>query len=703
MSLISKIRNNSWILVVMIALGLGGFILMDMTAGQQSIFGGTQTTVGSVNGNKLDLNQFNREEEILYGGTPGDPYANRNALWNSWVDFQVINQEAEEVGLGVSKTELIDLQFGTNLSPIISSRFANPQTGQLDRNRLNEFKNAIETGQLTDPSIRGYWKYQEKEIIARRLQDKLNGMVSKALYTPNWMAEMVHQEQNETVSFAYVKVPFDEIDNTDVSLSDSDYKDYLNENQKRYEVDEETRTIEYVVFDVLPTAADSAFWREELEKLIPEMDSTTADSAFFVQNEGVYNTAYLKRAQLTGVAPEVVFDMNPGSIYGPVLDGETYKVVKVLDKMVVPDSVRSRHILRPVTTQMEFIQANALLDSLIQVIESGQNSFDSLAAEFGTDGTATTGGDLGYAAQGTMVKEFNDAIFFQMEEGELKKVITQFGLHLVEVTDKKYVNNEEGVQLGYITQEIVPTDETQREVRRNAMTFLSNNRSLEAMREAAAADDDLDIVTIPGGVRANDFSVGQLGGGQSSREMVRWAFNATVGEVSPDLYDYQDAVGYFDNKYVVAALQSVQKPGIPSVESVKDDIELQVMNRKKGQILAEAIQGMELSGIASKYSTKIDTIDAATFSSSFLPNLGNEPKVVAKAFTMQEGQASDVIIGNTGVFKLQLTNRTPAGAATNLPQLRRTLASGKRAAISSTLLQSLRDNAKIVDNRSRFF
>jgi peptidyl-prolyl cis-trans isomerase D len=162
MSLISKIRNNSWILVVMIALGLGGFILMDMTAGQQSVFGGTQMTVGSVNGNKLELNQFNREEEILYGGTPGDPYANRNALWNSWVDFQVINQEAEEVGLGVSKTELIDLQFGTNLSPIITSRFANPQTGQLDRTRLNEFKNAIETGQLTDPSIRGYWKYQGK-------------------------------------------------------------------------------------------------------------------------------------------------------------------------------------------------------------------------------------------------------------------------------------------------------------------------------------------------------------------------------------------------------------------------------------------------------------------------------------------------------------------------------------------------------------
>ncbi len=703
MSFISKIRNNSWILIIMIALGLGGFILMDMTMGQQSVFGGSQTTLGSVNGSKLDLSQFNRDEELLYSGSTNDPFSNRNALWNAWVDQQLISQEAGELGLGVSKTELLDLQWGQNPSPIIRQRFINPSTGQLDRQRLNEFKNAIETGQLTDPSVRGYWKYQEQEIITRRLQDKMNGLVSKALYTPNWMAKMVHQEQNEKVDFTYVKVPFDEIDNTEVSISDADLKKYLNDNRQQFEQDEETRTVEYVVFNVEPSAEDSTYWKEELEKLIPELDTTNNDSIFLVQNDGAYNSAFMKEDQITGMAADTVFNMPVGSVFGPYFEGGAYKAVKVIDKMIVPDSVRSRHILRPATNQMEFIQANNLIDSLKQVIESGANTFDALAQQFGTDGTASKGGDLGYAAQGTMVKEFNDVIFFKAEVGELRKVITQFGIHLVEVTDKKYLTNEEGIQLGYLNQSIIPTDETQKEVRKNAMAFLSNNRSLEAMREAAASDDQLELVTIPSGVKENDFQVGQLGPGQSSRAIIRWAFEANVGEVSPDLYDYRDPVGYYDSKYVVVGLQSIQKPGIPSVENVRNDIELVVTNEKKGELLAEQIQGMDMQSIANQYDTKIDSATNVAFSATFVPNLGSEPKVIAKAFSLEQGQTSDVVIGNTGVFKISVANKIPAPAPTNLPQLRRSLAASKRAAISGTLLQSIKENAKIVDNRSRFF
>ncbi len=703
MSFISKIRNNSWILVVMIALGLGGFILMDMSIGQQSVFGGSQTTMGSVNGTKLDLNQFNREEELLYGGSAGDPYTNRNALWNSWVDQQVVSQEAEKMGLGVSKTELLDLQWGTNPSPIITTRFMNPSTGQLDRNRLNEFKNAIETGQLTDPSVRGYWKYQEKEIIADRLQSKMSGMVSKGLYTPNWMAEMIHQEQNEFVNFTYVKVPFDEIDNTEVSVSDADYRAYLSENQQQYDQDEEQRSIEFVIFNVVPTDADSAYWMKQLDTLYVEMDTTTNDSTFLVQNQGAYNPAYLKKDQVTGIAGDTVFNMPVGSVYGPYLEGGQYQMVKVIDKMVVPDSVRSRHILRPATNQTEFIQANALIDSIKQVIEAGDNTFEALAQQFGTDGTATSGGDLGYAEPGKMVKEFNDAIFFQGEEGELMKVFTQFGIHLVEVTGKKYLNNEEGVQLGYLSQSIVPTDETQREVRKNAMTFLSNNRSIDAMRQAAAADNNIDLSDSPIKVSKNDFNIGDLGTGQSSRDMIRWAFDANVGEVSPDLYDYRDPVGYFDNKYVVAALQSTQKAGLPGVNDVRNEIELQVINKKKGELIAEKIKSMDMQSIAAEYASQIDTASNVAFSATFIPNLGSEPKVVSKAFGLEQGQVSDVIVGNTGVYKLQVTNKTAAPPPTNLPQLRKTIAASKRASISSTLLQSIKDKAKIVDNRSRFF
>ena len=197
MALIGKIRRNSWLLIVMIALGLGGFIIMDMTSGQQSAFGSSQFVMGEVDGEELDWNQFNRTESILYNNAGTDIYARRNALWNYFVEEAIVSSEAEALGLGVSKQELIDLQFGANPSPIILQRFRNPATQQLDRQQLNEFRTAIQSGQLTDPNIRAFWAHQEKEIIKDRLQSKINALVSKALYTPTWMAEMGYADQNQ--------------------------------------------------------------------------------------------------------------------------------------------------------------------------------------------------------------------------------------------------------------------------------------------------------------------------------------------------------------------------------------------------------------------------------------------------------------------------------------------------------------------------
>lgn len=700
MSIISKIRKNSWVLIVVIGLALAAFILMDMTS-QGGQFGGTQTTMGKVNGSKLDYLEFNRNEQLLYSNSTTDPYANRNSLWNTWINQQLVSQEAEKLGLGVSRTELLDLQFGNNPSGIISQRFRDPNTNQLNRARLNEIKTQIESGQFVDPNMRGFWKYQEGEIQTQRLQDKIRGMVSKGLYIPTWQVEMAHQDQSQTVTFEYVKVPFDEIDNTDVSVSDSDYKAYLNENQQVYEQEEPTRAIEYLVFDVIPSQEDSSYWEKELLKLVPELDSTSEDSIFIVRNRGVYDAAYLKADAVNNIVADTLKQLNTGESFGPYIEDGSYKVAKMIDRKIIPDSVRSRHILRPATTQEEFIRANTVIDSLKEVIESGANTFEALAQQFGTDGTASKGGDLDYAGPGTMVKPFNDLIFFKAEEGKLYKVITQFGIHLVEVTGKRFINNDEAFKIGYLVQPIVPTDKTQRQVRANAMTFLSNNRSIDAMRNAAATEG-IETTTSPY-LTQNDFNLGVLGGGESSREMVRWAFTARVGEVSPSVYDYRDRVEYFDNKYVVAALKDTRAEGMPSVEELKTDIELAVINEKKGELLAQKMQGKDLSAIASEFESKVDTASNISFSSTFVPVLGSEPKVIGEACTMQENTLSQPIIGQTGVYVLKVVSKTPATAATDIPQLRRTLGAQKRAQIAGALINGLKDNAKIVDNRSNFY
>ena len=224
MALISKIRKNSWLMIILVGLGLGGFIIMDMVSGQQSIFGSQRmTTLGEVNGRKIDMGEFNRAESILYNNSGSDIYTRRKQLWDFMVEKEMIFNEAEDLGLAVSKEELVDLEFGINPHPIIQERFRNPNTGQLNREQLMQFKAQIENGQLAqDPNLGPFWAYQEQEIIKERIQEKFVTMVTQGVYIPTWMAEMNFVDQNQKVDFAFVKIPFDEVDNSEVEISEDD-------------------------------------------------------------------------------------------------------------------------------------------------------------------------------------------------------------------------------------------------------------------------------------------------------------------------------------------------------------------------------------------------------------------------------------------------------------------------------------------------
>lgn len=706
MALIGKIRKSMWIVVVLVALGVGGFILQDMMSGQQSLFGSAQSTVGKVNGEKIEWNQFattdNVIESVLFQGTSSEVYSRRQILWDYFVEEIIVKEEAEKLGLGVSKTELLDLEFGVNPSPVIRQRFQDPTTGQINRQRLNDFKTAIETNQLTDPMMRAYWAHQEKEIIKDRLQSKLAAMVTKAIYTPTWMAEMGHNEQNDRVDFEYVRVPFDEIDNSEVALEDADYEAYMKENGERFRQTEETRRLKYVVLDVFPTAEDSAKIREQLDTLIPQFAVAENDSLFVERYYGQYDPAYFKKGEISPVIADTVFSLPVGSVYGPYIDGGAYQAVKVLDRKVIPDSVRSRHILIQANDPISLAAAQSRVDSLKGLIEAGTHRFDSLAAVFGSDATRTEGGDLGFAFPGQMVKPFNDLIFYEAEPGKLYSVITQFGVHLVEVTDRKFINNDQGVKLAFLGEAIVPSTETQNAVYDRALALASGNRSLDKLQEAVKGDPNLNIETSTL-LKRNDFSIGTLGAGQTSRDMIRWAFESKKGAVSPDVYTYQDPVELYNSMYVIAGLETIQKPGIPSVANIKSDIEQLVINKKKGEILAARMQGKALPALATEFATTVDTAQNMSFATATLPNVGSEPKVIAEALALAQNQPSQPIVGNTGVYKLNVINKTPAAPATDLTLTRSTMAMAMRSQVPALLVQSLKKKAKISDNRFTFY
>lgn len=711
MALISKIRKNSWLLIVLIGLGLAGFIVMDMTSGQQSIFGSGQTIIGEVNGKKLDWNEFNKTEELLYSGSSADVYSRRDNLWSYFLEDIIVNKEAEELGLGISRDELRELEFGQNLSPVIVQRFSNPNVpGMVDRQQIEYFRqmidenkiaDAIQTGQLS-PTFPAFWRYQEGEIIKERLESKLVSMVSKAMYTPTWMAEILDVEQNYQIDFSYVQVPFSAIDNSEVNLSDSDYKSYLKEFENKLKQEEETRTLEFVSFNVLPTSSDSSALFNQLNDLRGDFELAENPESFVEINFGGYDKAYYTDDQLPEGIKDVIKNLEKGQVSEVFQDNNSFKVVKLLDKKIIPDSVKSRHILLPVSSPDQVAFSEILIDSLIGLLESKSESFDSLAAKFGTDGTRTTGGDLGYAAQGMMVKEFNDLIFFEAEEGKYYKVNTQFGIHLVEVTDKKFIENKEGFQFAFLNEDIVPSQETQNAIYDEVLVFTGKNRTLEELKQSIDGNLGLRIESAKG-IKRNDYNVGTLGSGQSSRDMIRWAFGEKPGKVSPEIYIYQDPVNFYNNKYVVAGLKEVLPKGLPELAQIKEQIALEVTNRKKSELIAEKIKGKNLEEASAMFGLSVENANGIPLSSNFIPGIGNEPKVVAKAFALKQGEVSTPVKGSNGVYLVRVENKPNPPTSTNALVLKRTVTTQNASQVSFRLVESLRKNAKIEDNRFRFY
>ncbi|NND35352.1 MAG: hypothetical protein HKN76_22380 [Saprospiraceae bacterium] len=703
MALIGKIRNQSWLLMVLIGLALLAFLMMDSLG--QGLGGGQMPPVVEVDGEEVDWVEFQNAERILYTGSAADVFSRRNYLYNYFVDRAIINEEAEANGLRVPTEELMDLQFGNNLSSLIQQRFSDPQTGAVDRTQLNSIRQSIDQGQLT-PSLRELWAYQEKEIITERLTNKLTNIVSKGLYTPTWMVEKTNADQSVRTDFLYVRIPYEEVPENDVTVTDSDLKAYLQQHQSEYTNPEQLRTLNFIEFPVQPTAKDTADLLENINNLIEEFKVTDNDTQFVENNYGSIDFAYVKRPAVSPAIADSVFQLPVGSVHGPYIEGNAYKAVKVLDRMVVADSVHARHILRRAQTLEQYQAAQKTADSLVALLNSGEQTFDSLALNFNQGSTSVTlnGGDLGNIGLGGFVKPFNDLVFFDAELNKVYSVITEFGVHVVEVLDRTYETNEEGVQLAYLNTPIVPSETTQDSIYDYVLDFVEKNRTLDDLKSAVAGSPTLSIqVSSP--VKENDFTLTTLGSGQTSRDMIRWAYDPAteVNAVSPEVYIFQEPTLYYNKAYVVASLGSIIPKGPSDLESVRSTIEGLVKNEKKADLLLKELGNpTDLASVATSYGISIDTAKGVNFLTDFISNLGEEPSVAAYAKTAPLDQVSKPIKGVRGVYLIKPINRTEPNAP-NIATLRSSYTNQMATQTKAGLIQSLRKNADIRDRRYTYY
>jgi peptidyl-prolyl cis-trans isomerase D len=634
---------------------------------------------------------------MKYRGNSGDLQV-RNGLFNMFVENALVTKEAASAGLGVSKDELLDLEFGQNISPAIlqNQAFANPQTGQVDLSQLQQIKKAIQDNTMPIEGKK-YWAEIEKEVIKERLQAKLTNVMTKGVYTPSWLVDESYNELTQPIDMQVVKVPFTSVEDKEVTVTDSDIEGYMKDNRGRFMSEEETRSVDYVSFDVTPSVSDSNKLRDRLNALKAEFLTTTKDSAFAFTHGGGYADQYTNKDGV-GVLKDSVGLAPVGTVFGPYVEGKSFMLTKLLDRRNAPDSVRSRHIL------IKSGNAQKTADSLKAIVEANPAAWDSINLKYSTDQVAQMkGGDLGYFPQGQLAQEFNNLIFYKATQGKYYTVATQFGVHIVQVTGVKVGKNEARYKLAFVREAIMPSTETDKAAREKADDLLLSSKSLEDLKKNAAAKN-IPLVPAPA-FRANDAQLGAFGAATAVRSLIRWAFEAKPGDRNKEVLSIQQPGEPFVSQYVLAGLKTVQPKGLQSVANVREQLTPMVRNRKKGEILKAKIGTVsDLNALASQYNTKVDTAVGVTFNANVVPNLGQEPKVMGVAFSTPVNSISAPIVGETGVCVLKVVNKS---TLTNSPVdknvLRQQASANIKQMARGFLIKTLRKENDITDNRSKFF
>lgn len=709
MAVLESIRSKAGtIVVIVIGLALFSFVMQDLFSSGNSMFNSRDTDIGEINGETVKGEEFQRRLSVAEEnykrnqGVSGVDDNTRqqliNQIWNEYLDEFLFDGQMAEVGVAVSDDELFDMIQGDNINPQVTQipLFQDSITKQFDRNRVIKFlKTQLSEENDPDGKYRESWAEFEKSLAKQRVKSKYNTLIRKAVYVTTAHAKFDFATKNTTASVRLVAKKFDTVADSTIAVTDEDMKKYYDAHNFEFEQKDETRKVEYVVFQVNPSAQDREDLNKNIASLKTEFQATTDDSAFVNANstESI-RVETVKRGKLGPQIDSAVFSGTAGTVYGPFNDGDMLKLLKLKGFKATSDSVKARHILISTQSGMTAAVALAKADSLKNAIKGGSD-FSLLAIQFSEDpGSKVKGGDLGWFTEGMMVPEFNDACF-NGNVGDLVTVSTQFGAHLINITEKTKSSNK--AEVIYLSKKVEPSTKTVDEFYAKANDFAVSAVDYDAFKKIA--DEKGIFIVSKDGLLPNDRQVNDL---SNSREMVQWAYNQDrkLKEVSK-VFD-------FDGNYVVASLTGLKDKGIPTFDQLKDVLKPLAIREKKGEMFSkqftDAMAGVTtIDQLGAKMNLPADTNASITFSSYSIPNHGYEPKVIGRALGSSLNKLSKPIVGLNGVFVMQVSSITPGVAPTDWKETKSQVVQSLAGRVDNGVYTAILKKGNVEDKRYRFF
>jgi len=678
-------------------LTVGGLFILFMVLSDSRVLDFTRTqsqNVGSVDGEDISYQDYSntverlRKQQEQAGQQISEEQMDyfRDQVWDMMVTQKLLDKKIKEFGIVVTDDEVRDAIMGPNPPADIRQQFTD-STGTFNR---QAFESA-----MRDPRNKQILITIEERERQRLTQQKLQNILFASVTATENEAYDNFIRQNIKMKAKYIAIDPNTIPDSDVKVTDEDLKKYYDEHAEEYKI-ENQRRIKYVLFNRQPSQSDSLIVKKNLEAIVAKLKADTASFKSYVQSysEQPYKKDTVAMTTLPAESRDVLMKANKGDIVGPVKTYEGYVVYKLVDKVASKNEmVRASHIL--IRSTGNDAADKQKIDEIYNELMKGAN-FEQVARTKSQDGSASQGGDLGWFGKGQMVKPFEDACY-SGKIGQIQKPIkTQFGYHIIKVTGR----SNQSFVIEKIVNKVTISATTSDKIFQDASDFAYVAKENGFESEAKALKYSV-IETPP--FNEDAAAIAGLG---INKALVKWAFESSVGEVSD--------VFRFPAGYAVAMVSEIIKPGMKSFDEVKASIRSNVLRMKKLEKAVEIAKNIKSkigdSGdpqIATSVwaSAKIDTTGEFNSSGS-IPKLGREYAFAEVALKADLNKWTSPVKGTNYAYLINVTYRTkydPQLFAFQKEAIKKELINNKRNIYLGQWVEQLKKEAKIVDDRYKFY
>lgn len=704
MAILGKIRSKGILLMLVVGFALLAFVVGDALTQGSTYFNKSRETVAEIAGEEINIKDFSAAIEQMvevYKIETGQSELSeeitsqlRNSVWESLVNEKLINAEAEKLGLAVSPEELTDHLIGNNIHPLIMQRraFAG-ENGQFSKPALVQFLKSLDQTPENEEmakqieNAKSYWAFWEKTVKNSMLQEKYNALIGKAVTANSLDAKMNFEASKTSVDVNYVVQPYFSISDSAVTVTKEDIKERYNKLKEQFK-QEANRSINYVVFNVKPSAEDYKKAETTMNSLSNEF-RTTADPIGFVNSNSEirFNNAAYSEKTVPANLKDFAFGSATGAVTGPVFANDAYTMARVVESGIMQsDSVKLRHIY--LATKDE-----AKTDSLVAAIKAGAN-FAELAQKYSAvQQTAANGGEIGWIVEGMqgIDKELSNKAFYYGANDVFTLKNAQ-GTQIMQIMEKTPARRK--VKLAIFEVKVNTSNATVSKIFNEAKQFATD---LSGDKFDKKAQEKGYVVR-----NANELlqSVEKIADIPNSRQIIRWAFESEKGDVS-DVYDCS-------NQFVVATTTEVNEKGYRSIEKVTDQLKAELIRDKKAELMiknmtAQIAKTPSLEGLAASVGTDVKSAPAVNFSAYQFGVAGFEPAVIGKVSVLPINKLSAPIKGNAGVYVVVPTNPQANPMPFDAKMMIMQLNSRMSYSLPYMITQDLKDKSEITDNRLIFF